>query len=54
MFDILIKRCGVVRAVLRSSARLLLERAATPAYLRPVRLDGRLLWLDLPGRRPCD
>jgi hypothetical protein len=54
MFDILLKRCGVVRAVLRSSARLLLERAATPAYLRPVRLGGRLHWIDLPGRRPCD
>jgi hypothetical protein len=54
MFDILLKRCGVVRAVLRSSARLFLERAATPAYLRPVRLEGRLQWLDLPGRRPCD
>jgi hypothetical protein len=51
MFDILLKRCGVVRAVLRSSARLLLERAATPAYLRPVRLGGRLHWLDLPGRQ---
>ena len=54
MFDILLRRCGVVRAVLRSSARLLLERAATPAYLRPVRLGGRLHWLDLPGRQPCD
>lgn len=54
MFDILLKRCGVVRAVLRSSARLLLERAATPAYLRPVRLGGRLHWIDLPRRRPCD
>lgn len=54
MFDVLLKRCGVVRAVLRSSARLLLERAATPAYLRPVRLHGRLQWLDPPGRQPCD
>jgi putative component of membrane protein insertase Oxa1/YidC/SpoIIIJ protein YidD len=54
MFDVLMKRCGVVRAVLRSSARLLLERAATPAYLRPVRLHGRLQWLDPPGRQPCD
>jgi hypothetical protein len=54
MFDILLRRCGVVRAVMRSSARLLLERAATPAYLRPVRLGGRLHWIDLPGRQPCD
>jgi hypothetical protein len=54
MFDILLKRCGVVRAVLRSSARLFLERAATPAYLRPVRIEGHLRWLDLPGRQPCD
>jgi hypothetical protein len=54
MFDILLKRCGVVRSVMRSSARLLLERAATPAYLRPVRLEGHLRWLDLPGRNVCD
>lgn len=53
-FDRLAKRCGSLRAVFRSAARLLLERAASTDYLVPVRLGGALHWLDPIGESPCD
>ena len=48
-----LRRCGITRAVFTAAARLLLERAATPAYLRPVRHDGKLRWMDLPAPGTC-
>jgi hypothetical protein len=53
MFDARARRCGALQAAVRGIARLFLERAATPDYLRPVRLDGRLRWLDLPDPVRC-
>lgn len=51
-FDLLARRCGIVRATFRSAARLLLERAAHPAFLQPLIRDRQLRWLDEP--RLCD
>jgi len=48
-----IDRCGITRAVIRGAARLLLERAASPVFLQPVRLDGRIRWIDLPDDDSC-
>jgi hypothetical protein len=47
-FNQRLRWCGPVGAVMVSMSRLMLEMAAQPAYLTPVRLDGRLLWLDPP------
>ncbi|MCG8419917.1 MAG: hypothetical protein MJE77_18450 [Proteobacteria bacterium] len=54
MFDLRVKRCGTLRTVVGSIARLFLERAATGRYLRPVRFEGRLRWLDFPDAVSCD
>jgi hypothetical protein len=48
-FDARARRCGGLSAAIDGAARLYLESAATPRFLRPLRLDGRLRWLDLPG-----
>lgn len=48
-FDQRARRCGTVRAVFTSAARLLLERAAGPRFLRPVIFDGGLKWDDPVG-----
>ena len=54
VFEHRAKRCGGLRAAVLGISRLYLERAATPAFLRPVRLDGRLRWVDLPAQdAPC-
>lgn len=47
-FDRWIGRCGPVRAVTLGMSRLLLEVAARPAYLTPVRLGGKMRWVDPP------
>jgi hypothetical protein len=47
-FNRRLRWCGPVGAVMVSMSRLMLEMAAQPAYLTPVRLDGRLRWLDPP------
>jgi hypothetical protein len=47
-FDRRLARCGPVAAVMVSMSRLLLEEAAGPAYLTPVRMDRRLRWVDVP------
>ena len=52
-FDQRARRCGALAAAVLGAARLLLETAATPAVLHPVRLDGRLRWLDLVEDGPC-
>jgi hypothetical protein len=48
-----LERCGVVRAVIGGVSRLLLERAATPAFLHPVRKGERVRWIDLPAAAGC-
>ena len=53
-FDRLAKRCGGLRAVFRSAARLLLERGASTEYLTPVRLEGKLKWIDFAEDAPCE
>lgn len=47
-FNQRLHRCGPVRAVVVSMSRLLLEVAARPAYLTPVRMGGRMRWIDPP------
>jgi hypothetical protein len=42
--------CGGLSAWYWGVSRLLLEEAATPAFLHPLPLDGRMRWIDLPGR----
>jgi hypothetical protein len=54
MFDHRARACGAVRAAVLGIARLFLERATTPRFLRPVRFDNRLRWLDLPAAAPCE
>lgn len=53
-FDALVKRCGGFQAVFRSAARLLLERSAATNFLTPVRMGGRLRWLDPVEDALCD
>ncbi len=53
-FDVLVKRCGGLKAVFLSAARLLLERAANSDFLIPVRMGGSLRWLDPIDDSPCD
>ena len=53
-FDRMVGRCGGFRAVFRSAARLLLERAANTEFLTPVRIDGQLKWIDLLEESPCE
>jgi hypothetical protein len=48
-FDARAQRCGAAGTTFRAAARLYLEAAAGPRFLRPVLHDGRLLWLDPPG-----
>src|SRR5262245_49898069 len=54
MFDVRSRRCGSLLAAVAGISRLLLETAGSPRFLRPLRMDGRLRWWDLPGRDPCD
>ena len=53
MFDHRARRCGSVRAAVLGISRLFLEASATPRFLRPLRLDGRLRWWDVPDPDPC-
>jgi putative component of membrane protein insertase Oxa1/YidC/SpoIIIJ protein YidD len=53
-YNVLVRRCGGLRAVFRGAARLFLERAASTDFLTPVRIDGRLKWVDLLEDSPCD
>jgi hypothetical protein len=53
MFDHRSRRCGALPAVVLGISRLYLEAAATPRFLRPLTMDGRLRWLDLPGPDEC-
>lgn len=48
-FDIRLNRCGPLLAAALASARLYLEVAGRPEFLRPLVMDGRLRWMDLPG-----
>ncbi len=45
-FDLYARDCGALPAAFVIASRLLLERAASPELLRPVRLGDRLRWLD--------
>jgi hypothetical protein len=47
------ERCGGLRAWLWGIARLFVEEANSPRFTRPMRVDGRLRWVDLPADR-CD
>ena len=53
LFDHRARRCGGLSAVVLGISRLFLEASATPRFLRPLTLDGRLRWLDLPRRDEC-
>jgi hypothetical protein len=53
-YDMLVKRCGGLRAVFQSAARLLLERSANSDFLTPVRIGGSLRWLDPIEDSPCE
>ncbi len=52
-FDQAVARCGGRRAIGASLGRLFLERAASPTFLRPVRIDGRLRWVDRSVALDC-
>ena len=45
-FDQRLARCNAVSAVMVSFSRLLLEAAATPAFLTPIVRGGHVRWLD--------
>jgi len=47
-YDARARRCGPVPAAALGASRLLLEVAASPDYLAPVVVGGRVLWLDPP------
>jgi hypothetical protein len=51
MFAARAETCGGARAWYWGVARVLLERAGSPRFATPIRLDGRLRWIDLP--EPC-
>jgi hypothetical protein len=53
VYDRRARRCGAVTAAVRGFSRVLLEVAATPEVLRPVVIDGRMRWLDLPPDGEC-
>jgi hypothetical protein len=53
MFDHRARRCGGLSAAVLGISRLFLEASATPRFLRPLRLDGRLRWWDVPDLDPC-
>ena len=53
IFDHRARRCGSLTAAVLGVARLYLEASATPRFLHPLTLEGRLRWLDLPGRDGC-
>jgi hypothetical protein len=40
------RRCSAPANLVRAVARLLLERAASPRFLRPAVYEGRLRWVD--------
>ena len=53
LFALRAPRCGEPRAAVLAAARLLLEVEASPALLRPVLHDGRVVWFDLPAEGSC-
>ena len=53
IFDVRARRCGALAAAVMGVSRLFLEASATPRFLAPLTLDGRLRWWDVPGRDPC-
>jgi putative component of membrane protein insertase Oxa1/YidC/SpoIIIJ protein YidD len=52
-FNLRAKACGPLRALVLGTSRLLLEEAAHPSFLKPMTVEGRIRWLDLPGGDPC-
>lgn len=53
VYDRRARRCGAVTAAVGGVSRLLLEVAASPELLRPVVVEGRMRWLDLPPDGEC-
>ena len=53
MFAARAERCGGLRAWFWGVARVLVEQANSPRFTPPLRVDGRLRWVDLPPDR-CD
>jgi hypothetical protein len=53
VFAVRAKRCGGLRAWLWGVSRLFVEEANSPRFTHPLRVDGRLRWVDLPADR-CD
>jgi hypothetical protein len=53
MFATRATKCGGLRAWFWGVARLLVEEANSPRFTQPLRVDGRLRWVDLPADR-CD
>jgi hypothetical protein len=51
-FALRAERCGGLAAWYWGVSRLLLEQASSPQFARPIRLDGRLRWIDIPGGCP--
>ncbi|MDB4963945.1 MAG: hypothetical protein JWP01_3944 [Myxococcales bacterium] len=51
MFTVRANRCGGVAAWYWGVSRVLLEQAASSAFVPHLRLDGRWRWVDLPGDR---
>jgi len=51
MFATRAQQCGGVTSVFWGVSRVLLEEARDPRFAVPLRLDGRLRWVDLPDRR---
>ncbi|MGE0550053.1 MAG: hypothetical protein AB7O24_32105 [Kofleriaceae bacterium] len=43
------EHCGGIAAWYWGVSRVLLEHGGSPTFLTPLRSDGRLRWLDLPG-----
>ncbi len=53
MFAVRGARCGGLRAWYWGVARVLLEEAGSSRFAVPLRMEGRLRWVDLPASR-CD
>jgi hypothetical protein len=49
-FDQRARRCGATAAAVVGIARLYLEVAGDPRILPALLADGRIRWVDLPGR----
>ena len=53
LFDLRAADCGAAVATYLGAARLYLEVAADPRFLRPAVHDGRLAWFDLASPGSC-